>query len=210
MPKHSISFLWSVLAAGWIVLGHLGSTPAVAKDARVVVTAKGESFGSVPKFRLWADARLIGEAQLARLPDASDGAAMQSGAERSEHYGGQFEFIVPNIERVRFLGMGFARSADSSEGKFGVRSLTITGIAVDGVPLDPRAMQKAPATAAATDAGQEPVTLSAEGLFRLKRPAGGWTRRTALKASESEKLAKEAAQIEEKRRKAEAARNAEW
>ena len=177
--EYSVVFMRNVLGAGAIAFGVLGNTGAAAKDARVVVVAEGESYEGVPKFRVWADAGLVGEAQLGRSPDTSVGVATQSLGETLLLYSGRFEFIVPNIENVRFLGIGFTNNAGSSEGKPGVRSLTITEITVDGVEFDPRALTSA--TVASADVGQKRIALSREGLFRLKRPVGGWTRRTAAK-----------------------------
>ena len=118
-----MSFMRNALVAALIVLGLLGTTAAAAKDARVVVVAEGESFGAIPKFRLWADARLVGEAQLGRSPGTS---GAETTDENLVHYGGQFEFIVRNVQNVQFLGIGFANDTNSSSGKPGVRSLTIT------------------------------------------------------------------------------------
>ena len=214
----NMSFMRQVLAAALIALGLLGSTGAAAKDALVVVIAEGKSFGSEPKFRLWADGRLVREAQLGRLPDTSIGVVTQLMGEMLAHYGGRFEFTVPNIEKVKYLGIGFGSRAGSSEGQLGVRSLTITGITVDGVQFDPRAL--IPAGDASAEVSGKRVVLRQEGLFRVKRPASGWTQRTATTAlarnqvlaknqvlARNQALKKLAAVDKERRnRKAEAAR----
>ena len=83
--KRSMSFMRDVLGATLIALGLLGSTAAAAKDARVVVIAEGESFGSVPRFRLWADGYFVGEARLGRLPDRSGGVVTQPTGEMLAH-----------------------------------------------------------------------------------------------------------------------------
>ena len=207
--EFSVIFMRNVFGAALIAFSVLGNTGAAAKDARVVVVAEGESYEGVPKFRLWADNRLVGEAQLGRSPDPPLGVAPQSLGETLLHYSGRFEFIVPTIEKVRFLGIGFSNNAESSEGKGGVRSLTITEIIVDGVDFDPRALSSA--TVASADVGQKRFALSRDGLFRLKRPDGGWSRRTAAKGSGGNEMLKkkEAARLaaaEEERKKAEAAR----
>ena len=202
--KRSLSFMRGVLGATLIALGLLGSTAAVAKDARVVVIAEGESFGSVPKFRLWADGRFMGEARLGRLPDKSGGVVTQPTGEALAHYGGQSVFIVPDIANVRFLGIGFSSDAGWSEGKLGVRSLTITGITVDGVQFDPRSL--IPAGDANAEVSGKRVVLRQEGLFRVKRPASGWTQRTATATTvlARNQALKRLAAADKERRKAEA------
>ena len=200
----------NALVATLIVLGLLGTTAAAAKDARVVVDAEGESFGAIPKFRLWADARLVGEAQLGRSPGTS---GAETTDENLVHYGGRFEFIVRNVQNVKFLGIGFANDTDSSSGKPGVRSLTITGISVDGVAFDPGALTRSEDAGATV--GRKSGVLRQEGLFRLKRPAGGWAQRTPretpaeTQARKLEARKKEAARLaaaEEETKKAESAR----
>ncbi len=63
------SGLKSVISASLIAIGVLGVTSAHAMDARVVVIAEAESSRGVPRFRLVADDRVIGEAQLGRSLD---------------------------------------------------------------------------------------------------------------------------------------------
>jgi hypothetical protein len=136
--------------------------------------------------------------------------------ETPAHYEGRFEFTVQNIEKVRLLGIGFSTMAGWSEEKPGVRSLTITGITVDGAPLDPSALTTAAAHPGA-ELGPNGLVLRQDGLFRLKRPAGGWTqliaekepaRKPALSKEEAPKKAEAALEVmaEEVRKKAEAAR----
>jgi hypothetical protein len=191
----------------FVVLG----TGVAAKDARIVITAEGKSAGSAPKFRLWADGRLVGEAELGRSPEKSAREVAPPQGKDLEHYDGRFEFIVRNIERVRRLGIGFSTKTGSSHGKPGALSLTLTGISVDGVPLDPKAFL--PGAVGGEEIGPTRVVLTRDGLYRIKRPAGGWAefagKGPAAQEAPREKNEVQAASpaiASEKRKKAEAAR----
>jgi len=159
VPRGSLR---SCIAVSVIALGALGGADAYATDARVVVIAEGESSRGVPKFRLKADSRLIGEAQLGRSLGGEIAGQQPANTMR---YSGRFEFFVQNIEKVTFLEIEIPNDKKDQEETPADVTLAITGFSVNGVRFDPASLAFVDGTA----------SPKLQGRLRLARPATGWT-----------------------------------
>jgi hypothetical protein len=158
-----------------------------AAESFVIVSAGGDAYRGVPKFRLLADGRVVGYGEAKLAVNSLSGEWFDQLGLAMSPYLERFVFLVEDIEAVATLEVEFVNDDWAGEGQVGDRNLFVTSVSVNTVEFHSGVRL---VTTADFDAGSlKPVMVYGEGArvttewaglygpgkLRLERPTSGWT-----------------------------------
>lgn len=156
-----------------------------AKDLNVIIVAGGEAYDGLPRFRLLADGKTIGEADVDNALQPKDGKSQLGGRGPNLDTVGsslrKFSFTVPDGDKVSQYSVQFLNDAWGGAGSTLDRNLWIREVTVGGTryPAD-----KLTGDGKTSQIANGLAVLLMNGSVTLQRPDAGWPEAvTASKAS---------------------------
>ena len=192
MKRRSFFVALAGLIAVW-------ATPALARDAIVIVTMAGEAYSGPPKFKFSADDRVLGTRAVTNAVDTSTGETLRFGDNGKRPAVQKFAFTVPDIDKVSYLEFEFTNDDWAGKGKRGDRNLYVLGLSLSIVEktqtgLTAQTVQFKPASFEAKTRNAQGSAVTARyaalyhrGLLRLNRPPSGWGSPEAAQTASSTK-----------------------
>jgi outer membrane protein OmpA-like peptidoglycan-associated protein len=150
-------------AAGSAALTESGEGP------NLKVRAGGQSYNGPPILQVFADDKLVGQAEMTSAPDVVDGKVAATGEVLASM--GTYPFVVKDLEKVQKIELRYGNDASNDDSSKGDRNLWIAGIELNGKSYNATDLK---ISANHSEAYGDAIALYSNGSLELMRPEAGW------------------------------------